>query len=626
MPALGPGASHATQGQTLTAFFSSLIATVCIFAVQLVLFLIVRKKLPDIYLLKEGEVSCLEEEFFLRYLKMILIMYGAGACIMSPILLPLHYLSGSKGEYFRLDMLTFSNISDGNTGRLTAHLVLVTAYILFVCGIVHVELGRYVAMKRTVMTKMDHKLTAGARTVLFRGIPKEFTSEAKIEKMLNVLPGGVKKVWLNRDYQSLVDKIKERDVLLKRLEIILTQIVMECQRKGTQGESLVERISTTARTATAASARFFPRILPGQHYRHYLDKKDLPRVRMPRFQPFGIPIIVPFLSTSIDAVTWHKAELNRLNLEIQKLQESYQAFPHLRSCFVQFEKQIAAHLACQALIFENPELVGLSALEIDPRDVLWDNLGLGWKDMFWRKVVATAFNLVIIVGWTFPVAFLAVLSQVDYLPSLIPGFAWVDHVPPRMRLIVSSIMPAVVISGMMGMAPFVFRCLARLKGFATKSGEQGDVQSYMFPFMFIQVFLVVAISRGMMAVVFQVVHLPFTILTLLAYNVPKGANFFYSYIFLQGLTMSGDALLQTQRLFRRLVWKKLMESTPRDRYERLTDSSELDWGSLYPGITILAVIGMVYSAVAPMINIFGSVAFSIMYGSYRYRILYCNSA
>lgn len=689
--ALGPGVSHASQGQSFTAFVSSLIVAIGIFFIQLFLFTVLRKRINHVYepktilvppskrtiapgaslfswLIHVSEISLneiqetcnLDEFFFLRFIRMLVTLFSISTLVLLPVLLPLNWLSGEKQDslQFSLDSLTWSHISPHHANRLSVHLVVVMIFITFTCWFIYEELRSFVSIRHTHLTSVAHRRTASANTILLRSVPLLYRNEENLLDLFRMLPGGVKKIWINRDYSILIGKIEERDSVLKKLETLLTMVICKCHKKAKQAQvqaenpkSLFANLSAriiapytgsapnngtcmyTANTSNSMSPAYqiSPKTsfevleLPGKLWNQYLTNKEMPRVKLAQFHILNIPIKLLCLSPSIDAITWYKAELNRLNAEVHRLQENYAVFEPINSCFIQFNNQLAAHLACQAVIFEDPQLAGLSAIEIDPRDINWNNLDISWQKCLLRHVLSTALNIILIVGWTFPVAVIGIVSQLDYLPDLMPGFHWIDHIPPRIRLIISSILPAIAMSAMMGVAPMLFRLLAKLKGFSTNVEVSLDIQSYLFPFMFIQVFLVVAISRGTTAVIAQVVHLPFTALTLLAYNVPKGANFFYSYIFLQGLAVSGEILLQGSQLAKMYVVKPLFSKTAHEKFSTMTMIEPLDWGSVYPGITILAVIGMVYSVVAPLITFFAAMSFGLLYLAYKYRILYCNS-
>jgi hypothetical protein len=108
----------------------------------------------------------------------------------------------------------------------------------------------------------------------------------------------------------------------------------------------------------------------------------------------------------------------------------------------------------------------------------------------------------------------------------------------------------------------------------------------------IQVFLVVSIASSSTAVVTQIIANPTNIAPLLAGNLPKSSNFFFSYLLLQGLSVSAGTLLQIIALILYYIFSKLLDGTPRKKWKRFNTLPGLGWGTTYPIFTNLAVIGM----------------------------------
>jgi hypothetical protein len=105
------------------------------------------------------------------------------------------------------------------------------------------------------------------------------------------------------------------------------------------------------------------------------------------------------------------------------------------------------------------------------------------------------------------------------------------------------------------------------------------------------VFLVVSIASSSTAVVTQIIQNPNNIPSLLAENLPKSSNFFFSYLLLQGLSVSAGTLLQIVTLILFYALGKLFDKTPRHFWQRFNTLPGLGWGTTYPIYTNLAVIG-----------------------------------
>ena len=108
----------------------------------------------------------------------------------------------------------------------------------------------------------------------------------------------------------------------------------------------------------------------------------------------------------------------------------------------------------------------------------------------------------------------------------------------------------------------------------------------------IQLFLVVSIASSTTAVISQLVDNPTSVTTILASNLPKSSNFFFSYLLLQGLAFSAGTLLQIVALVLFYLLSKF-DGTPRKRWTRFNTLPGLGWGTTYPVFTNLAVIGRI---------------------------------
>ncbi len=116
-------------------------------------------------------------------------------------------------------------------------------------------------------------------------------------------------------------------------------------------------------------------------------------------------------------------------------------------------------------------------------------------------------------------------------------------------------------------------------------------QTWYFVFQVIQVFIVVTLSSGALAVIQQITNNPSSAATLLAEELPTASNFFINYLILQGLAIASSTLFNVGALAMLLFVGKYLDKTPRKMYNRYTNLAGLQLGSQYPKFTNLAVIG-----------------------------------
>merc|ERR1711881_700615 len=67
---------------------------------------------------------------------------------------------------------------------------------------------------------------------------------------------------------------------------------------------------------------------------------------------------------------------------------------------------------------------------------------------------------------------------------------------------------------------------------------------------------------------------------------------------------------------------KFLASTPRKMYNKWAGLSAISWGSTLPVFTNIAVIGITYSCIAPLVLGFATIGMSLFYLAFRYNILF----
>jgi len=59
-------------------------------------------------------------------------------------------------------------------------------------------MAHFVTVRQQYLISKDHSTSAQASTILVTGIPRRYLNEHALQKLYARLPGGVRKVWLNR--------------------------------------------------------------------------------------------------------------------------------------------------------------------------------------------------------------------------------------------------------------------------------------------------------------------------------------------------------------------------------------------------------------------------------------------
>jgi hypothetical protein len=200
----------------------------------------------------------LDAYFFLRYLQTLLVIFVPLALVILPILIPINYIGGRGSSYALefgnatdsnhanvtgLDTVAWGNVRPTKTHRYWAHLVLAIFVIVWVCGVFFAELRVYIKVRQDYLTSAEHRLRASATTVLVSAIPRKWLTREALAGLYDVFPGGIRNIWINRNYDELLDKIHKRDKIFQQLEAAETELVRKAkkiQRKQAEKDAKIE--------------------------------------------------------------------------------------------------------------------------------------------------------------------------------------------------------------------------------------------------------------------------------------------------------------------------------------------------------------------------------------------------
>lgn len=325
-------------------------------------------------------------------------------------------------------------------------------------------------------------------------------------------------------------------------------------------------------------------------WKEYLEDKDRETMRLPIFG-WQWMISLPLLGKKVDAIDYCRKEVARLNLEIEQDQLEPEKYPLMNSAFIQFNHQVAAHMACQSVSHHTPAHMAPRVVEISPDDVIWDNMSIRWWESYIRVGAVIVLIVGLVIGWAVPVTFTGLLSNLDYLRDQYKWLGWLHKIPKTVIAIIQGVLPQALLALLLFLLPLILRLLSKTQGDYTGMAVELSVQRYYFAFLFVQVFLVVSISSGITTVIGQLANTPQSAPAILAQNLPKASNYFFSYLLLQALTVSAGALVQIMGLIQWFILAPLLDSTAREKWRRQINLPNMQWGSFFPVYTNLACIG-----------------------------------
>lgn len=656
--------AHKSSGITLKTLLSSLAVSVIFATSQILFFSYLRPRILQIYqprshyapekhrveLLPSSffgwvlptisynlsnyiDISGLDAYFFLRFLR-VLAMVSAILCVINvPILLPVNY-SGNDGSVNvnGLDKLSWSNIGPKNCYLFNFHTVLALMSIIIFHLIIFYELNLYVRIRRAYLLRSKQVKSV----IMVDNIPDNFKQiyvgnslyTNPIIQSLNKLPGGIKNVWFTYEFSQLKQYREKNKKLLRAIEFYETKILVDKWRSCQKNQALL-KLNALCEEDKEASVEegVTPSDSQGvtNNNEPLVQENDRPQTYAPVVLFNSWKMKVPFVSPKVDLVEELIAEyhINNTNLVSLKQCILQNKIPCYHKMFLQFNNKIASYIAKQILI--STKCCDIKIIEVNPQDIIWNNINL---NNFWMKrlryLVSNILKIFLIVFWAIPSVLIGLFSQLPFFTTVFPFLAWIDTSPNFVKSLISGVFPALSLILITEIIPVLFRWLSVLKGKLTGAEVERDIQSWCFCFFFVHVFLVVAVSSTITAFLESLINNPASIPTMLAKDLPKSSNFFFSFILLRGLTYCGSNLLRSYMLFKRTVfYPAIKRRTPREKFENIIKLENVKWGSIYPIYSTLGSICIIFSIIAPLITAFSTISFSLILLSFKYSLKFC---
>lgn len=273
-----------------------------------------------------------------------------------------------------------------------------------------------------------------ARTVLFTNVPKEYLTHQRLHSMFS----GVSQIWLISDFTELEDEVEDADktaVKLEGAEIKLIRKAVKQAKKGEkkEGEATSDQIGQPKPTS----------------WDQFLSLKDRPTHRLK-----------PLIGRKVDTIDYAADHLRERLPELQASQRSHIAGKEklLDAVFIEFETMAAAQAASTITIHDKPATFVARQWGILPGEIIWKNLKMNAWDRSLRRGFATAFIFAMILFWSFPVAIVGIISNVNYLTENVPFLAWINDIPPVILGVVTGLLPTVLLAALMALVPIICRC------------------------------------------------------------------------------------------------------------------------------------------------------------------------
>lgn len=543
----------------------------------------------------------LDAYLFLRYLSVFFSVSLLGCIILFPILLPVNATNGYDLEGFEL--LSFSNVENKN--RFYAHVFLSWIYFGFIIFIIYRELYYYVVLRHAVQTSPLYDGLLSSRTLILTDISGDIETEAELSKKF----WQVSNVSIARSLSDLQDLVKERSKYAKKYENTLNKVIRKSVKMKIKADKKDEPIGMQEESTAE---------LPLDDLDSYIPKKKRPKHRLCK-----IPVISKFYGEKVDALDYFVEHIGELNDKILVEQKRWENNDKIGTAFIEFNTQLDAQEAFQAVPYllksseYNEALVGYG-----PDDVRWSNISLTKHGKKMKRTGGNTILTLMIIFWAIPVAVVGCISNINFLIDKVPFLDFILNCPDVILGLITGILPTVALSILMSIVPVFIKKVANISGSMTRQETELYCHAWYYAFQVVQVFLVVTAASAASSTVVDIIDDPSSAMTLLAENLPKASNFYIAYFLLQGLSVPSGSLLQIVTLILSKFLGRILDKTPRQKWNRYNTIAQPSWGVVYPVLELLVCILITYSIIAPIILVFSTMALGFFYLAYLYNLSY----
>lgn len=524
--------------------------------------------------------------FFLRFLFTFTFVAIIGVVITWPILFPLN--ATNSNNLGGLETLSFSNVK--NKWRFLAHVFISWIYFGMVIFIIYRELVYYTTFRHALQTTPLYDSLLSSRTLLLTEIPQDLMQDSKLRESFPTATN----LWYARNYSELQKKIKERTKLANKYEGAVNKV-----------------INKAVKTRAKAIKKNKPTPEPVDDINKYLkDGKKRPTHKL-KF----------LIGEKVDTLDYGKTHLGELNSEISKKQLANESYDQLPAVFMEFPTQIELQKAYQSIPY-NKALKNTKRIQaVAPDDIIWDNLSLTSSKRRIKYILANTLLTLTVIFWCIPVAVVSSFTNINSLTKIVPFLSFLDNLPEFLMGLVTGLLPVIALAVLMSLVPPFVKFMGKVSGCLTVQDVHAYCQSWYYAFQVVNVFIVMTIGSAATSVVPYLIDDPTEALNLLQKYIPPASNFYISYCLLNALSVSPGLLLQIVALILSKILGRVLDSTPRAKWNRWNTLGQPDFSVLYPNNLLLCVIVLCYSVIAPLILIFAVVAFLFSYCAYLYTLV-----
>lgn len=238
--------------------------------------------------------------------------------------------------------------------------------------------------------------------------------------------------------------------------------------------------------------------------------------------------------------SWIQVIVSSAHLRWQVIRVRAEARKLRSVAIIRFSSLFTAHLVLQATTSSEPFKMKAHILS----DKAYDGRRHIFKSRLERSIHSISITVILNVleiVWAVPIAMTGLLSQLSYLDTISIDLADLSEWQVSA---IQGLAPQAALSLLMYCFPYIICALSNFFVHFEGSSVETLIQRHYFTFLYVQLFLVVSISSGITTMIPDLVSGFQSIPLILARNLPKSCNYFFSYLILQAVVQTSTILFQ----------------------------------------------------------------------------------
>ncbi|KIP11341.1 hypothetical protein PHLGIDRAFT_99971 [Phlebiopsis gigantea 11061_1 CR5-6] len=528
----------------------------------------------------------LDATIFLRFLRMMRLLFSAIALLTCVVLIPINVTFNLKNvKPSDRDALSMLTLRDIDTHILFAHVGATYVITFLLMFFVWKNWKEVVRLRNQWFRSPEYVRSFYARTLMITQVPRKYQSDEGIRAIFESVhaPYPTTGVHIGHHVGKLPELLERHNHTVRELEAVLVKYLKDGK-----------------------------------------IAKKRPTHRVGGFMCFG--------GRTGDAIEFYTKKLQHTERAV----EDYRAQIDNRKAenygFASMAAVPYAHIVANMLRKKRVKGTTIT-LAPNPKDIIWDNLNRTPGEIRGKKTMGWIFLSAVCFFNTIPLFAISILANLASLTSFVPFLqSWSDASPGTFTFI-SGVLPPAVSAFFGFFLPIIMRWLSQYQGALTHSRLDRAVVARYFAFLVISQLVIFTLIGVMFNCVKEIVSqigqhqsihdilenldkLPGTIHR----TYIDQASYWLTYFPLRGFLVLFD-LAQIINLLWISFKKHFLGRTPREIRE-WTQPPEFQYAVYFSNMLFMGTVGLVFAPLAPLVCVAAAVVFWVSSWVYKYQLMF----